>query len=391
MKIMTSIIENQKVSKRNKKRRSKHRSGTPASVTAPFRSLDDSLVSEATGERSGTGGKPSGVKKGRRRSSFRLRDLAPFRNQRLVLIAAGFLLLSAAAYAGLQPLLPATPIELEMPGERSVEKHLFQSLPGEVPGMGSGMELDLGLEPMIFKAVEPKTYTVRSGDTLSEIAKEYGITVRTLIGFNGISDVRRLYVGTELKIPKVDGVAYEVRRGDTLAAIASRNNTTMNRLLDANDLKTDVIYPGDIIFIPGARISEYQYKKAMGTLFIYPTRGRLTSGFGYRTDPFTGRRRFHYAIDLANSLGTPIKATMAGRVAMVGNQPAGYGRYVIIKHANGYQSLYAHMRRVHVRNGQWINQGSTIGEMGNTGRSTGPHLHFSIYKNNTPVNPLSYL
>ena len=138
-------------------------------------------------------------------------------------------------------------------------------------------------------------------------------------------------------------------------------------------------------------MNEFDYKKAMGTLFVYPTQGRFSSGFGYRADPFTGKRRFHNGIDLANASGTRISATMSGTVADVGDRPSGYGKYVIIKHANGYQSLYGHMSRITVREGQYVYQGTKIGEMGNTGRSTGPHLHFSIYKNNSPVNPLTYL
>ena len=82
---------------------------------------------------------------------------------------------------------------------------------------------------------------------------------------------------------------------------------------------------------------------------------------------------------------------MSGLVVDIGDQPTGYGKYVIIKHSNGYQSLYGHLNRVTVRKGEYIYQNEKVGEMGNTGRSTGPHLHFSIYKNNTPVNPMTYL
>lgn len=273
--------------------------------------------------------------------------------------------------------------------DAKIEDVLYESLPSDYDGRGSGEVA--GIEPVLLTSGEPISYTVKSGDTLSEISKNNNIKIGTLISFNKISDVRRLQVGMELKIPEFDGVPYEVKAGDSLSAVSKKFNISLNSILDANDLDTDILQPGDVLFIPGAAMNDFDYKKAMGTLFIYPTRGRLSSAFGYRADPFTGKRRFHNGIDLANASGTRISATMSGRVADVGDRPSGYGKYVIIKHANGYQSLYGHLSRITVREGQYISQGEKIGEMGNTGRSTGPHLHFSVYKNNSPVNPLTYL
>ena len=270
-----------------------------------------------------------------------------------------------------------------------IEDVLYESLPSDYDGRGSGEVA--AIEPVLLTTGEPMSYTVKSGDTLSEISKSNNIKIGTLISYNKISDVRRLQVGMELRIPEFDGVPYEVKAGDSLSGVSAKFNISINSILDANNLDTDVLQPGDVLFIPGAAMNDFDYKKAMGTLFIYPTRGRLSSGFGYRADPFTGKRRFHNGIDLANATGTRINATMAGRVADVGDRPNGYGKYVIIKHSNGYQSLYGHMNKISVREGQYIYQGEKVGEMGNTGRSTGPHLHFSVYKNNSPVNPLTYL
>ena len=270
-----------------------------------------------------------------------------------------------------------------------IEDILYESLPSNYDGQGSG-EMS-GIEPVLLSIGEPATYRVKSGDTLSEISKANNIKIGTLISYNKITDVRRLQVGTELKIPEYDGIPYEVKAGDSLSLISKTYNISINSILDANNLDSDVLQPGDMLFIPGASMNDFDYKKAMGTLFIYPTNGRLSSPFGYRADPFTGKRRFHNGIDLANAMGTRVSATMSGRVADIGDRPSGYGKYVIIKHSNGYQSLYGHLSRVTVREGQYVYQGTKIGEMGNTGRSTGPHLHFSIYKNNSPVNPLTYL
>ena len=270
-----------------------------------------------------------------------------------------------------------------------IDDVLYESLPSEYDGRGSGDAI--GAEPMLLSIGEPATYKVKSGDTLSAISKNNGIKIGTLISYNKITDVRRLQVGTELKIPKYDGVPYDVKAGDSLSSIAKKYKISINSILDSNNLESDLIQPGDILFIPGGSMNDFDYKKAMGTLFIYPTVGRLSSGFGYRADPFTGKRRFHNGLDLANARGTRVSATMSGRVADIGDRPSGYGKYVIIKHSNGYQSLYAHLSKISVRKGQYVYQGNKIGEMGNTGRSTGPHLHFSIYRNNSPVNPLTYL
>lgn len=243
-------------------------------------------------------------------------------------------------------------------------------------------------ENAIISAVSSREYLLQRGDTLSEIAHNNGLDVGTLIAFNEIKDVRRIFAGTTIKIPNVDGVPYTVQKGDSLASIAEEHGVHLNAILDANDLQSEIISNGQVLFIPGGQINEYDYKKAMGTLFLYPTRGRLTSPFGYRNDPFTGVRSMHYGIDLAAPLGTDIISTMSGTVIAVGDRPSGYGKYVVIRHNHGFQSLYGHLSRISVRKGQYIYQGQKIGEMGNSGRSTGPHLHFALYRNNVPVNPL---
>ncbi|MGI9256115.1 MAG: M23 family metallopeptidase, partial [Salinispira sp.] len=144
-------------------------------------------------------------------------------------------------------------------------------------------------------------------------------------------------------------------------------------------------------FIPGARMDSTALKLVLGELFIFPTNGRFTSGFGYRADPFTGQRRFHNGIDLANNPGTSVRASMAGTVVHIESQIGNYGKFIIIQHAGGFQTLYAHLNTIGVNRGEYIYQGETIGRMGNTGRSTGPHLHFSIIRNGVFENPLNYL
>jgi murein DD-endopeptidase MepM/ murein hydrolase activator NlpD len=268
----------------------------------------------------------------------------------------------------------------------AISSSMLDYASSEFSGMGSG-SLSIH-ESDIVSTVTSHDYQVKEGDTLSEISKSYNIDVGTLISYNKIADVRRILVGVNLKIPDTDGLPYVVKNGDSLDSIALKHNIPLNNILDANNLDSEVISVGDQLFIPGAKISDYDYKKATGTLFLYPASGRLSSPFGYRTDPFTGIRRMHYGVDLANHTGTTVKATMSGTVIVIGDQPLGYGNYIVIRHARGFQSLYGHLNKISVRNGQRINQGQKIGEMGNSGRSTGPHLHFALYKNNVPVNPL---
>ena len=233
-------------------------------------------------------------------------------------------------------------------------------------------------------------YRLASGDTISGIAKKFDLYLDTLISFNQIEDVRKVPIGTELKIPNQNGVIYNVQRGDSLSVISKSFNVNMNALADMNSLESATIHPGQDIFIPGARMRPLDLKKILGELFIYPTNGVFTSGFGPRNDPFTGVLRFHNGVDLAAPSGTPIYAAMAGKIAKVGFHPS-YGRYIIMSHSSGYQTWYAHLQKALVGSNASVAQGEIIGEMGNTGYSTGPHLHFSVFRNGSPVDPMQFL
>ena len=162
-----------------------------------------------------------------------------------------------------------------------------------------------GVDPSQFAKLEVTTYTVQSGDTLGEIALEHDLELDTLISFNQIEDVRRLQAGATFEIPNRDGLLYTVKPGDSLAAIASRQGTTVNAILDANDLRSQTIDVGQVLFVPNAKLNDTELKIILGELFEWPTRGQFTSGFGMRADPFTGLPRFHNGIDLANRPGTP--------------------------------------------------------------------------------------
>ncbi len=245
--------------------------------------------------------------------------------------------------------------------------------------------------PESIRVVSFSEYRVRNGDTVSGIQNRFGLrSLSSILSVNDIANARRIRPGQVLRIPSVDGINHTVVRGDTLQALANRYGIAVTALLDSNDLVDASLVPGQVLFVPGASMTTMALRRAMGELFVRPVRGRISSPFGYRNDPFTGVRTFHTGIDIAAPTGTSIKVTLDGRVATTGYSPV-YGNYVIVTHDGGYQSLYAHMSRIRVNRGQWVVQGSVLGTVGNTGYSTGPHLHFSVYRNGKMVNPASLL
>ena len=236
-----------------------------------------------------------------------------------------------------------------------------------------------------------QTYRVNRGDSVSRIAANFSVSMDAIIASNNITNARALREGEILRIPNMDGIPHVVREGDSLLGISYAMGVPLEAILDANDIQSDEILPGTTLFIPGARMGRQELRLALGELFIHPVRGaRLTSPFGWRNDPFTGVRRHHAAVDLAAPQGTPVVAAMEGRISAIGYNHV-FGNFIIISHAGNYQSLYAHLHTVNVRRGDQVRQGAQIGTVGNTGRSTGPHLHFAIYRNGRPVNPLDFL
>ena len=277
---------------------------------------------------------------------------------------------------------PHEPLTLSGPGD--ADTLLYRDLvPLSPPPQGATAE-------EVVPYLSLRSYRVRAGDTISEIAHSFDIDLDTLISFNAIRHLSDLREGMELSIPTASGLAYVVKSGDTLSGIAARHAIRMADLLDWNDLQSSAIAVGQTLFLPGATLSENERNAVLGRLFIKPAQGRVTSPYGYRPDPFTGIRRFHNGIDIAAAIGTPIIASMGGRIGRVGVN-GNYGRYVILIHADGYQTLYAHLSRAHVTAGRFVAQGQMIGTMGSTGYSTGSHLHFSIFKAGKHVDPSRYL
>ena len=123
---------------------------------------------------------------------------------------------------------------------------------------------------------------------------------------------------------------------------------------------------------------------------IWPVRGFVTSDFGYRVSPIYGTRQFHQGLDIANDVGTPVQAAANGTVSEAGYS-TGYGRYVKVQHGYGMVTLYGHLSKACVRDGQRVRKGEIIGNVGNTGSSTGPHLHYEVWVNGVPTNPRKYI
>jgi len=123
---------------------------------------------------------------------------------------------------------------------------------------------------------------------------------------------------------------------------------------------------------------------------IRPAYGYETSGFGYRISPFTGHKQFHEGLDIANRVGTPVIAPANGLVIFTGRK-GGFGNLIIIDHGHGITTRFGHLSKILVKVGQHVKRGEKIGEIGNTGRSTGPHLHYEVRLNGVPVNPRRYI
>ncbi len=248
-------------------------------------------------------------------------------------------------------------------------------------------------------------YTIRRGDNLWSIAQKFGTDHRLIIRINDISNPDSLRPGKKIKVPSRYGVYYTVRKGDTLGAIAVRYRTSADTISVHNEISA-LIKPGMKIFLPGGTApvvkqaaenrvrtsvaSQTVGKNTSRMAFDWPVRGRITSTFGNRRDPFTKTRKFHCGIDISLDPGTPIKAAADGTVIFSGWKE-GYGNVVVIRHKNAYISVYAHNKSNAVGEGDEVKRGQEIALSGMTGLVTGAHLHFEIRKYLTPLNPLRFL
>lgn len=234
------------------------------------------------------------------------------------------------------------------------------------------------------------TYVVRKGDTLAQIAKMFDVSVDTIVWANELDRSAGLRAGQTLVILPINGVLYTVKKGDTLGGIARKFKGSTDDILAYNDLGGDTtLSVGDTLIIPNGE------QVAVPTVRTTPRPATSNARFasypsydGYYIFPMANGIKTqgihgNNGVDYGAPLGTAVYAAADG-VVKVANYRAGnpwfggYGNYIMIEHPNGTQTLYAHMSGVNVSVGDVVSRGQTIGKVGNTGRSTGPHLHFEV-------------
>ena len=233
-------------------------------------------------------------------------------------------------------------------------------------------------------------YRVRSGDMIGRIAEQFDITSDTIISVNNIRNSRLLQIGDYLKIPTMPGILYNVKKdGETIETIADKYKVDAAKCSAVNHIElASAINAGSTIFVHDAELDWVTRQEINGDLFRKPIRARWykSSSFGWRASPFTGARSYHSGVDMACPTGTNIYAALPGKVTATGYNST-YGNYVIIAHHSGYKTLYGHMSAILCHKGNYVTQDTRIGRVGSTGMSTGPHLHFTVFKNNKQVNP----
>ncbi|MFW5789710.1 MAG: peptidoglycan DD-metalloendopeptidase family protein [Bacillota bacterium] len=246
-------------------------------------------------------------------------------------------------------------------------------------------------------------YTVQSGDTLTIIAINNGVSLNDLRTANNI-DESRIHPGDELVIPDknenltgqggeesgTEKITHNVRNGEALSTIARQHDTDVATIREYNNISGDMIKAGDELVIPVSRDSSGNSSRSSGTNLSWPVDGNITSDYGNRQHPVTGRNDFHSGVDIAAPHGTKVQAAESGTVNFVGWM-GGYGRVVIIDHGNGYETFYAHNSQILVSEGQNVNRGSGIARIGTSGVATGPHVHFEVHQNGNHQNPMSFL
>jgi murein DD-endopeptidase MepM/ murein hydrolase activator NlpD len=266
------------------------------------------------------------------------------------------------------------------------------------------------------KAVEvlPEGYRVQPGDRLSKLAERHGVSVRALAQANQLNAPYVIYAGQILRIPDHPAVEpreptvvtigdrYVVRRGETLSGIAQRIDVPMVELAAANQIDSPYdVYAGQKLRLPDpdiARIEPAAGKAALGPIsrgappplsghgFLWPVNGKVVGGFG----PIgQGQRRD--GIDIAARQGAPVLAAEDGIVAYAGEGIRGYGRLVLLRHADGYITTYAHNAALLVEVGEMVQRGQVIARVGATGDATRSQLHFELRKGRTPIDPETVL
>jgi len=237
----------------------------------------------------------------------------------------------------------------------------------------------------LHKSDQISLYVVRDGDTISDIAKVFGVSANTIRWANELKSGSIISPGQILVILPVTGIQYTVKKGDTIGGIAKKFGGDSAEIISFNGLSlTSALEAGSTLVIPNGEATEPARSLAQNS----PSRTSRVSGplyAGYYIRPISGGIRTqgihgYNGVDLANSCESPIMAAAGGDVIISKSQGwnSGYGQYVAISHPNGTQTLYAHMSLILVAPGFHVVQGQVIGYVGSTGLSTGCHVHFEV-------------
>lgn len=227
-------------------------------------------------------------------------------------------------------------------------------------------------------------YKVQKGDTLSTIAADFGINSSSITLANNIK-TSHLNSGQEIVILPVSGVKHEIKIGDTLETIAEYYSADPQKITEFNNLKNGTLKPGETLIVPDGKMPQAQRaltqtKATTSTLPSYPNYYSIpTTGINW------GILHTNNAVDIANRCGTTVIASAEGLVTNVSfGWNSGFGNYVEIQHPNGTETLYAHLSQIDIKEGEYVSSGQPIGLMGNSGYSTGCHLHFEIHGAKNP-------
>lgn len=237
-----------------------------------------------------------------------------------------------------------------------------------------------------------RLYIVKKGDSLYKISKEMGIDINVLIVNNPHVKDGKLRIGDKLDILEGNSVAYTVEKGDNLIKIAKKFNVDVNRIIERNKLETTVVQVNQELIIenPDMNFVIKEVERQKGFKVRNPLKKLyVTSPFGKRFHPVYKKYKLHKGVDL-RARYVDLYAAASGRVTVAG-WVNGYGKLIIIKHSDGYETRYAHLNKIKVKVGDRIKEGEKIGQTGSTGVGNAPHLHFEVRKNGKALNPLQFI
>lgn len=249
------------------------------------------------------------------------------------------------------------------------------------------------------KTLEYVKHSVQPGENLWSIARKYGRSIHALVSANQsvLSDQSYLPKGLTLRIPNRDGILTTLKSGQTLWDLMKSYNVDYRNIVRFNGLSSaSAVTTGQELFIPGAQpLNTFQFKpgNTVNDGFSWPVspgKRRVTSDFGKRLHPKLRELRPHHGIDIGASRGTAVFSSRPGEVAY-SQRYGDYGKTVVVRHSNGYSTWYAHLSRIVVQEGQFVERGQPIAFMGSSGLTTGVNLHFEIKRNGEILDPNKYL